>query len=147
MELKNNKIFVKFIVVSLICMIQKKGNKEVIEIILKKNMSIIKKTIKLNPLSILFNILKKIKPFCDLKSLKINGKTYKIPVEIRLNKQKSLVLKWVIFSILEKKEYYFQTKMSKEFLDLYNTSGKAINLCENYHKIAETNKMYIQLRF
>lgn len=147
MELKNNKIFIKFLITGLLCLIQKKGNKEVIEIVLKKNLSMIKKIIKCHPMFILLVDFKKVKPFCDLRSLKINGKIYKIPVEIKLNKQKSLALKWIISSIVEKKENFFQIKMSKEFLDIYNMSGKAITFCENYHKIAETNKMYIQFRF
>lgn len=140
-------IFIKYVVICLISMIQLNGNKEIIESILKKNLCILKKTIKNNPIFILFLSVKKIKPFCDLKSLKVNGRIYKIPVEIKLNKQKSLVIKWIISSLFEKKENFFQIKLSKELIDTYNFSSKTIVLCENFHKIAEINKIYIQFRF
>lgn len=140
-------IFIKYIILCLISMIQLKGNKETIENLLKKNLCMLKKIIKNNPVFILFFSVKKIKPFCDLKSLKINGKIYKVPVEIKLNKQKSLVIKWLISSIFERKENFFQIKMSKELTDTYNISSKTITVCENFHKIAEINKIYIQFRF
>jgi small subunit ribosomal protein S7 len=143
----NINLFVKSILLGLILKIQIDGNKEAVEIKLKRSFSIIKKITKNNPINIFFQAFKQIKPFCEIKSLKIGGKVYRIPVEIRSFKQQVLATKWFVDCVIERSEFHVERKISKELIETYKLSSKSLTLCENLHKTAESNKVYIQYRF
>lgn len=143
----SSNVFIKFVSNSLISKAQIHGKKEFLEIIFKQNIALLKKYSKLNPLYVLFFTFQQVKPFCEIKSLKIGGKLYKIPVEIKSKKQNVLILKWLFSSISERNEHFIEIKVMKEVLDTYHLSSKTINLCENFHKMSEINKIYMQFRF
>ena len=139
-------IFDKNIVSLFIKVIQKKGNKESNEKMLKNVFSYIKKVNKKNPLFVFLNALERSKPFCEIKSLKISGSNYKIPVEIKSERQKTLVLKWVFLNSLKRSDFLFKTNLSKEIIDTFNVISKTIKTCDEFHKMAESNKVFIQFR-
>ena len=139
-------IFDKNIVSLFIKVIQKKGNKELNEKMLKNVFSYIKKVNKKNPLFVFLNALERSKPFCEIKSLKISGSNYKIPVEIKSERQKTLVLKWVFLNSLKRSDFLFKTNLSKEIIDTFNVISKTIKTCDEFHKMAESNKVFIQFR-
>lgn len=139
-------IFDKNIVSLFIKVIQKKGNKEPNEKMLKNVFSYIKKVNKKNPLFVFLNALERSKPFCEIKSLKISGSNYKIPVEIKSERQKTLVLKWVFLNSLKRSDFLFKTNLSKEIIDTFNVISKTIKTCDEFHKMAESNKVFIQFR-
>lgn len=143
----NLDLFVKYILLGLISKIQVNGNKEVVEIKLKRSFSIIKKITKDNPIGISFNAFKQIKPFCEIKSLKIGGKVYRIPIEIKSFKQRILATKWLVDCVIERSELCVEKKLSKELIETYKLSSKSLTLCENLHKTGESNKVYMQYRF
>lgn len=143
----DSKLFSKIILTSLISKLQMKGKKESLEIIIKQNLSLIKKFIRINPNFILFSAVYRTRPFCEIKSLKIGGKLYKIPMEIKSKKQKVLVFKWLFNSISLRNEHFLEMKIMKEILDTYNFSSKTLDYCENFHKLSEINKIYMQYRF
>lgn len=138
--------FDKNIIASFIKVIQKRGNKEINEKTLKGVFSYIKKINKKNPLFIFLNALEKCKPFCEIKSLKISGSSYKVPVEIKSERQKTLVLKWIILNSLKKSDFLFKINLSKEIIDTFNVMSKTIKTCDEFHKMAESNKVFIQFR-
>jgi len=139
-------IFDKNIVSLFIKVIQKKGNKEPNEKMLKNVFSYIKKVNKKNPLFVFLNALERSKPFCEIKSLKISGSNYKIPVEIKSERQKTLVLKWVFLNSLKRSDFLFKTNLSKEIIDTFNVISRTIKTCDEFHKMAESNKVFIQFR-
>ena len=91
----------KYTLISFVKILQKKGLKELAELTIKESLSILKKDIKKHPLIIFVLSLTKLKPFCQIKSIKISGNIYKIPVEITKNKQQTIILKWIIFNVLQ----------------------------------------------
>ena len=142
----NLELFIKYLLLSLLSKIQIDGKKEVVENLLKRSLSILKKTTKSNPSFILFCILKQIKPFCEIRKLKIGGKIHRIPVAIRSLKQKIMSIKWLTLAIIERNELFFEVRFSKEVVETYEWSSKSINFCESIHKIAESNKIYMQFK-
>lgn len=146
-RLFNLQFFIKCLILSIILKIQTSGNKEVVEIILKQNLSSIKKLLKQNPIFIMLQSLKRVKPYCEIKTLKISGKIFRIPVEIKSIRQKTLSIKWLIISSVKRNEFFIEIKLSKELIDSYRFYGKTVELCENFHKTAEINKIYLQYRF
>ena len=77
----------KYILISFIKILQKNGKKELSELTLKNTFSILKKLNKLNPLVIFKEAIYRSKPFCEVKSIRISGTNYKVPIEIKLKRQ------------------------------------------------------------
>ena len=138
--------FDKNIVSLFIKIIQKKGNKELNEVMLRNVFCYIKKTSKQNPLLVFLKAIEKSKPFCEIKSLKISGSNYKIPVEIKSERQKVLILKWLFSNSIKRSDFLFKVNLSKEIVDTVNTISKTIKTCDEFHKMAEANKVFIQFR-
>ena len=137
----------KHILTSFIKILQKKGSKESSELIFKNVLSIIKKNTYKNPLFILKSALDKSKPFCEVKSIRISGSNYKVPIEIKPERQKTLVIKWIILNSLKKNDLGgLSFSLAKEIIDTFNLTSKTIKMCDDFHKVAESNKIYIQFR-
>jgi small subunit ribosomal protein S7 len=136
----------KYILISFIKILQKNGKKELSELTLKNTFSVLKKLNKLNPLFIFKEAVYRSKPFCEVKSIRISGTNYKVPVEIKLKRQISLVFKWLIINALNKSDLPLPLNLAKELIDTYNLNSKTIKMCDDFHKMAESNKIYVQFR-
>ena len=136
----------KYILISFIKILQKNGKKELSELTLKNTFSILKKLNKLNPLVIFKEAIYRSKPFCEVKSIRISGTNYKVPIEIKLKRQTSLVFKWLIINALNKSDLPLAFTLAKEVIDTYNLNSKTIKMCDDFHKMAESNKIYVQFR-
>jgi small subunit ribosomal protein S7 len=133
----------KYTLISFVKILQKKGLKELAELTIKESLSILKKDIKKHPLIIFVLSLTKLKPFCQIKSIKISGNIYKIPVEITKNKQQTIILKWIIFNVLQNSKLSLKKKITKEIIDSLYSISKTTKMCDDFHKIAESNKLNI----
>ena len=136
----------KYIIISFVKTLQKNGLKESSELILKNMLSILKKKSRKEPLIFFKDVLNRSKPFCEVKSIRISGTNYKVPVEIRSGRQKMLALKWILLNSIKKLESPLSNSLAKEFMDTYNLNSKTIKMCDDFHKIAESNKIYMQFR-
>lgn len=141
-----NYIYISCILHSFINTLQKSGKKQTTELFLKKCFSFFKKQFKTNPNIYFYFCLQKIKPFCEIKSLKIGSKLYKIPVEIKETKQKSLTIRWLILSSFKKLDLFYKVKLVKEVIDINNFVGNTIKICEDYNKLTEINKLFVYYR-
>jgi small subunit ribosomal protein S7 len=132
--------------VSFVRTLQKNGSKESSELIFKSMLSILKKKSKKEPLVFFKEVINKSKPFCEVKSIRISGTNYKVPIEIKSGRQKILALKWIISNSSKKLDIPLSQSLAKEFIDTYNLTSKTIKMCDDFHKIAESNKIYMQFR-
>ena len=137
----------KYIIFSFVKLIQKNGRKETSELFFCNCLSLIKKFEKKKPFLLITGSFYKSKPFCEIKSVKIAGVNYKLPIEIKPERQKSIFFRWLLDSSLKNSIPTSSNNLSKEIVNSLNTSSKTIKLCDNFHKIAETNKVYINYRF
>ncbi len=136
----------KYIMVSFVRTLQKNGSKESSELIFKSMLSILKKKSKKEPLVFFKEVINKSKPFCEVKSIRISGTNYKVPIEIKSGRQKILALKWIISNSSKKLDIPLSQSLAKEFIDTYNLTSKTRKMCDDFHKIAESNKIYMQFR-
>jgi small subunit ribosomal protein S7 len=132
--------------VSFVRTLQKNGSKESSELIFKSMLSILKKKSKKEPLVFFKEVINRSKPFCEIKSIRISGTNYKVPIEIKSGRQKILALKWIISNSSKKLDVPLSQSLAKEFIDTYNLTSKTIKMCDDFHKIAESNKIYMQFR-
>ena len=144
--MKNSILSYKQVLTSFIKVLQKNGIKESSELILKDTLSIIKKSTKKSPFLSIIEAFEKAKPFCEIKSVRISGTNYKVPVEIKPERQKILVFKWIILNAVKRSGFTLKNNLAKEFLDTCNLTSKTIKMCDDFHKTAESNKIYIQFR-
>jgi len=134
----------KYIISSFVKLLQKNGHKEVSELFFCNFLSFIKKFEKKRPFLLITNSFYKSKPFCEIKSVKIAGVNYKLPIEIKAERQKSIFFRWLLNYSLESCIPTSSNNLSKEIL---NNSNRMIKLCDSFHKSAELNKIYITYRF
>lgn len=133
-------------IIIFIRVLQKTYAKESSEIIFKDMLSILKKMTKKEPLSVFKDAIDRSKPFCEVKSIRISGTNYKIPVQINSDRQRKLVFKWIITSSIKRSELSLSLNLAKEFIETCDSTSKTIKICDDFHKVAESNKVYIQSR-
>jgi small subunit ribosomal protein S7 len=126
--------------------LQKNGSKETSELIFKTVLSIVKKKSKKEPFIFFKEVIDKSKPFCEVKSIRISGTNYKVPVEIKSGRQRILAFKWIMLNSFKKLDLPLSQSLAKELIDTYNLTSKTIKMCDDFHKTAESNKIYMQFR-
>jgi ribosomal protein S7 len=87
-----------------------------------------------------------VKPFCEIKSLKIGGSNYKVPTEIHPVRQRVLAIKFIVSNSNKRNEKFASYRIAMEIFDTFSLSSQSIKKCDDVHKIAEANKVYIQYR-
>ena len=92
-------------------------------------------------------ILDKIKPIVEVKSRRVGGATYQIPVEIRQDRREALAMRWLIEAARSRSENNMKSKLANELLDASNNRGKAIKKKEETHRMAEANKAFSHYRW
>ena len=135
-----------FIVLNFLKFYLTSGNKEVSENIFRHSLSVLKKIKKTNPIEIMCSSVELVKPFCEIKSLKIGGSNYKVPTEIHPVRQRVLAIKFLVSSSVKRNEKSSSRRIAMEIFDTFSLSSQSIKSCDDVHKIAEANKVYIQYR-
>ena len=123
------------------------GKKTVAEKIVYKTFDIIKEKSKQDPLEVFNEAIKNVRPNLEVKSRRVGGATYQVPVEVRLDRGQALAIRWLIESSKKRGDKTMQERLSKEFLDASTNKGNAIKKKEDTHKMAEANKAFAHFRW
>ncbi len=92
-------------------------------------------------------VLDKVKPVVEVRSRRVGGATYQIPVEVRHDRREALAMRWLIESARSRQEKSMKVKLANELLDASNDKGNAIKKKEDTHKMAEANKAFSHFRW
>ena len=92
-------------------------------------------------------VLDKVKPVVEVRSRRVGGATYQIPVEVRQDRREALAMRWLIESARSRQEKSMKIKLANELLDASNDKGNAIKKKEDTHKMAEANKAFSHFRW
>ena len=92
-------------------------------------------------------VLEKVKPVVEVRSRRVGGATYQIPVEVRHDRREALAMRWLIESARSRQEKSMKIKLANELLDASNDKGNAIKKKEDTHKMAEANKAFSHFRW
>ena len=123
------------------------GKKTVAEKIVYRTFEIIKEKSQQDPLEVFNEAIKNVKPNLEVKSRRVGGATYQVPVEVRSDRAQALAIRWLIESSKKRGDKTMQERLSKEFLDASTNKGNAIKKKEDTHKIAEANKAFAHFRW
>ena len=108
---------------------------------------LIQKTHKADAMEVLNKALDNVRPLLELKSRRVGGATYQIPVEVRGERGVSLALRWIRNSARGRKGKPMQQRLAEEILDAYNGQGSAVKKKEEIHKMAEANRAFSHYRW
>ena len=99
------------------------------------------------PLEVFLKALDNIKPMVEVKSRRVGGATYQVPIEIRETRREALAMRWIINAARSKSGHGMGECLANELLDAYNNTGTAYKKKEDTHKMAEANKAFAHYRW
>ena len=128
------------------CLMQD-GKKSSAESIVYGAFEAIKSKTGQEPLTLFHEALENIKPAVEVRSRRVGGATYQIPVEVRQDRREALAMRWLVESARSRQEKSMKVKLANELLDASNDKGNAIKKKEDTHKMAEANKAFSHFRW
>ena len=135
------------IIPKLINSIMHDGKKVVAEKIVYEAIDKIKSKSKEEPITIFNEAINNIRPTVEVRSRRVGGATYQVPVEVRPKRSQALALRWLVNASRKRKNKNMSDKIFNEIYDAYQNRGLAIKKKEDTHKMAESNKAFAHFRW
>jgi small subunit ribosomal protein S7 len=110
-------------------------------------MDLIARKTKEDPLKIFKRAVENVKPQVEVKSRRVGGATYQVPVEIRPERKTALAIRWLLSFSRKRSEKGMINKLSSEIIDAFNGRGNAIKKRDDTHRMAEANKAFAHYRW
>jgi small subunit ribosomal protein S7 len=137
-----------FVITKLVNSIMLKGEKSVSESIVYGALDMIKEKTGEEPLAYFHKALGNIKPQVEVKSRRVGGANYQVPIEVRPDRQQALAIRWLVSNTRARKsERTMREKLASEIMDAYNNRGGAFKKKDDTHKMAEANKAFAHYRW
>ncbi len=134
-------------VAKLINVLMLAGKKSIAESILYGALDIVAQKTNDEAVKVLKKSLDNIKPALEVKSRRVGGSTYQVPIEVRPDRRVSLAMRWLIKYSTLRSEKTMKDKLAGEILDAYNSRGAAVKKREDVHKMAEANRAFAHYRW
>jgi small subunit ribosomal protein S7 len=128
-------------------MIMKSGKKSVAETIMYNALDRIGEKASGEPMDVLDKALENVSPMVEVKSRRVGGATYQVPVEVRANRRTTLAMRWLIDAARKRGEKSMQLKLAGELMDASENRGNAVKKREETHRMAEANKAFAHFRW
>ena len=123
------------------------GKKTIAEKIIYDALEKIKSKSKEEPIKIFDQAISNIRPSLEVRSRRVGGATYQVPVEVKAKRSQALALRWLIDASRKRKDKKMADKLFNEIYDAYQNKGSAIKKKEDTHKMAESNKAFAHFRW
>ena len=123
------------------------GKKTTSEKIIYEALDKIKSKTKEDPIKIFNDAINNIRPNLEVRSRRVGGATYQVPVEVKTKRSQALALRWLIDASRKRKDKKMSDKIFNEIYDAYQKKGSAIKKKEDTHKMAESNKAFAHYRW
>ena len=123
------------------------GKKSVAERIVYGALDQIEEKTSQNPLSMFKQALENVMPSVEVRSRRVGGATYQVPVEVRSDRKQALAIRWIITAARARNENTMVERLSGELLDAANNRGTAVKKREDTHKMAEANRAFSHYRW
>jgi len=123
------------------------GKKTVAEKIIYEAIDKIKSKSKEEPITVFNEAINNIRPTVEVRSRRVGGATYQVPVEVKTKRSQALALRWLIDASRKRKDKNMSDKIFNEIYDAYQNRGSAIKKKEDTHRMAESNKAFAHFRW
>jgi len=123
------------------------GKKSAAERIVYGAFDSVQERTKLDPVAVFHQALENIRPSVEVRSRRVGGATYQVPVEVRTERQQALAIRWLIESARKRGENTMVDRLSGELMDAQNGRGQAVKKREDTHRMAEANRAFSHYRW
>ncbi|PZQ45371.1 MAG: 30S ribosomal protein S7 [Rhodovulum sulfidophilum] len=123
------------------------GKKSVAEGIVYGAMERVQQKLRREPIEVFHEALDNIKPSVEVRSRRVGGATYQVPVEVRPERREALAIRWLIKASRARNEHTMEERLAGELLDAANMRGTAVKKREDTHKMADANKAFSHYRW
>lgn len=119
------------------------GKKSVAQQVFYDALDVIKEKIPdKEPIEVFHTAVENVKPYIEVRSRRVGGAAYQVPMQVNKNRQQSLAIRWILGACREKKGRPMYMKLAEEFIAAYNREGAAVTKRENVHRMADANKAF-----
>lgn len=140
-------LFSSTLITKFISCMMEGGKKSVAEHIFYGALDVVKDRAKDDPVKVFKKALDQVRPVLEVKSRRVGGATYQVPVEVPNDRRTSLAIRWIISNARGRSEKTMKEKLASEILDASNNRGGAIKKKEDTHRMAEANKAFAHYRW
>jgi small subunit ribosomal protein S7 len=123
------------------------GKKSVAERIVYDALDRVEKRLKKDPIQAFHDALDNVKPAVEVRSRRVGGATYQVPVEVRPSRREALAIRWLITAARKRNENTMEERLAAELSDACNNRGTAVKKREDTHKMADANKAFSHYRW
>ena len=139
----NDRVLSRFINI-----VMNDGKKSTAEKIVYSALDIASSKLKVkNPIDLFKSALNNVKPGIEVRSRRVGGATYQVPVEVKSKRAQALAIRWLVDSARKRKDKHMSDKIFNELYDAYEKKGSAVKKREDVHKMAESNKAFAHFRW
>ena len=146
-DLMPDPIYRSVLVTQIVNKIMQRGKRSLAERIVYEAMDIIKDKTGSEPLSTVKRAMENVKPALEVKSRRVGGATYQVPVDVRPRRASTLAVRWVVGYSRQRREKTMAERLANELLDASNGIGAAMKRREDLQKMAESNRAFAHYRF
>ncbi|MEE9273149.1 MAG: 30S ribosomal protein S7 [Robiginitomaculum sp.] len=123
------------------------GKKSAAEQIVYGALDIVENKAKAEPMRMFHDALENIKPSVEVRSRRVGGATYQVPVEVRHERKQALAIRWLVSASRSRNENTMRERLAGELMDAANNRGSAVKKREDTHKMAEANRAFAHYRW
>ena len=127
--------------------LMKDGKKSVAETIVYGALDRVQSRLKREPVQAFHDALDNVKPSVEVRSRRVGGATYQVPVEVRTERREALAIRWLITAARKRNENTMEERLAAELADAVNNRGTAVKKREDTHKMADANKAFSHYRW
>jgi small subunit ribosomal protein S7 len=146
-ELMPDPIYHSVVVTQLVNKVLLRGKRSVAEHIVYDAMKTIEEKTGAEPIATLKRAVENVKPQLEVKSRRVGGATYQVPVEVRPRRANTLAIRWLVGYSRQRRERTMAGRLASELLDASNGLGASVKRREDMHKMAESNKAFAHYRW
>jgi small subunit ribosomal protein S7 len=146
-ELMPDPIYRSVLVTQIVNKVLVRGKRSLSERIVYDALDIIKEKTGSEPIATLKRGIENVKPQLEVKSRRVGGATYQVPVEVRPRRANTLAIRWVVGYSRQRREKTMADRLANELMDASNGIGSAVKRREDVHKMAESNKAFAHYRW
>ena len=123
------------------------GKKSISEKIVYGAFEIVSKKTDKSPIEFFHSALDNVKPNLEVRSRRVGGATYQVPMEVRPRRAQALAMKWIVDSAEKRNEKTMRERVASEIIDAFNNKGNSVKKREETHKMAEANRAFSHFRW
>jgi small subunit ribosomal protein S7 len=146
-ELMPDPIYKSILVTQLVNKVLLAGKRSVAESIVYDALDIVKEKSGTDPVTVIKRAMENTKPALEVRSRRVGGATYQVPVEVRPRRATALSIRWLVGYSRQRREKTMAQRLANELLDASNSIGAAVKRKEDLHKMAESNKAFAHYRW